>query len=46
MKKPALISVVAFLALMPITAQGGQNADSMQHYKSKAQQASQHFAHG
>jgi hypothetical protein len=37
MKKPALISMVAFLALVPITAQGGQNADSTQHYNSSAQ---------
>src|SRR5690349_20621102 len=37
MKKPALISMVAFLALMPITGQGGQNADSTQLYNSSAQ---------
>ena len=37
MKKPVLISVIAFLALVPIGAQGGQNADSPQHYNSGAQ---------
>ena len=40
MKKPALISIVAFLALVPIRAQGGQNADSAQHHNSNAQKKS------
>jgi hypothetical protein len=40
MKKPALISMIAFLVLMPITAQGQQNADSTQRYNSNAQKKS------
>jgi hypothetical protein len=31
MKKPVLVSMISFLALMPIRAQGGQNADSARH---------------
>ena len=37
MKKPGLIAMIAFLALVPTNAQGGQNADSPQHYDSSAQ---------
>lgn len=37
MKKPVLISVIAVLALVPTSAQGGQNADSTQHQNSAAQ---------
>src|SRR5258708_34231611 len=37
MKKPGLIAMIAFLALVPTSAQGGQNADSTQHYNSSAQ---------
>jgi hypothetical protein len=36
-KKTVLISMIAFLAFVPITAQARQNADSTQHYKSSAQ---------
>jgi hypothetical protein len=31
MKKPALVSMIAFLALVPISAQARQNAGSAQH---------------
>jgi hypothetical protein len=37
MKKPVLISMIAFLALVPTRAQGGQNADSAQNHNSHAQ---------
>jgi hypothetical protein len=37
MKKPALISMITFLALVPTTALGGQNADSAQKHNSHAQ---------
>ena len=40
MKRPVLISMIAFLALVPIRAQGGQNADSSQHHDSNAQKKS------
>ncbi len=40
MKKPALISIVAFLALVPIRAQSGQNVDSAQRHNSSAQKKS------
>jgi hypothetical protein len=40
MKKPVLISIVAFLALVPIRAQGGQNADSARHDNSNAHRKS------
>ena len=40
MKRPVLISMIAFLALVPIRAQGGQNADSAQHHNSNAQKKS------
>jgi hypothetical protein len=41
MKRSALIPVIAFLALAPITAQGGQNADFARHFNSNAQKKSQ-----
>jgi hypothetical protein len=37
MKKPVLISMIAFLALVPIGAPGGQNPDSAQHHNSNTQ---------
>ncbi len=37
MKKPTLISMIAFLALVPTSALGGQNADSAQNHNSTAQ---------
>jgi hypothetical protein len=37
MKKPVLILMIAFLALIPIRAQGGQDADSAQHHNSDGQ---------
>jgi hypothetical protein len=40
MKKPALVSMIAFLALVPISAQARQNADSAQHHNSNAQKKS------
>ena len=40
MKKSVFISMIAFLALVPIRAQGGQNADSAQHHNSNAQKKS------
>jgi hypothetical protein len=40
MKKPVLVSMIAFLALMPIRAQGGQNADSAQHRNSNGHKES------
>jgi hypothetical protein len=40
MKKPALISIVAFLAMVPIYAQGAQNADSAQRRNSDLQKKS------
>jgi hypothetical protein len=40
MKKPALITIVAFLALVPMSAQGQQNADSALHHNSDGQKKS------
>jgi hypothetical protein len=40
MKRPVLILMIAFLALVPIRAQGGQTADSSQHHNSNAQKKS------
>jgi hypothetical protein len=40
MKKLALILAIAFLALVPIRAQGGQNEDPAQHYNSNAKKKS------
>jgi hypothetical protein len=40
MKKPALVSIIAFLAFVPISARGGQNADSVQHQNSDLQKKS------
>jgi hypothetical protein len=40
MKKPALVSIIAFLAFVPISAQGGQNADSAPHQNSNPQKKS------
>jgi hypothetical protein len=40
MKKPVLISMIAFLALLPIRAQGWQNGDSAQQHNSDAQKKS------
>jgi hypothetical protein len=40
MKKPALISMIAFLALVPISAQARQNAGSLQNHDSNAQKKS------
>lgn len=40
MKKPALVSMIAFLALVPTSAQARQNADSAQHDNSNAQKKS------
>jgi hypothetical protein len=40
MKKPALISMIAFLALVPISAQARQNAGSSQRHDSNAQKKS------
>lgn len=34
MKKPALISIIAVLALVPTSALGGQNPDSAQYHNS------------
>ncbi len=40
MKKPALISMIAFLTLMPLGAQAGQNTDSAQYHSSDARKMS------
>jgi hypothetical protein len=40
MKRPVLILMIAFLALVPIRAQGGQTADSSQHHNSNGQKKS------
>ena len=40
MKKPAMISIIAFLPLVPMSAQGGQNAEPAQHQNSSGQKKS------
>jgi hypothetical protein len=40
MKRPVLISMIAFLALVPIRALGGQNADPTQYHNSTSQKKS------
>lgn len=40
MRKPALISIIAFLAFVPISAQGGQSADTARHQNSDVQKKS------
>lgn len=40
MKKPALISIIAFLAFVPISAQGRQSADTARHQNSDVQKKS------
>jgi hypothetical protein len=40
MKKPVLISMITFLALVPTSALGGQNADPAQYHNSHTQKKS------